>query len=137
MGNDKFHSSERTVQTCIPSAIEMSVREVDWHRLYRCVKAIPKPTSRYQTLASFFFGISASAFVSLIPLYQTTMELDYWIKPAFWGAAGISLFIGALLLHFSNKHESMIEVNCESIKKDMKDVYMTFFHDKDLEKEAE
>lgn len=132
-----FQTSDRKVQTCIPSAIEMSVREVDWHRIFRGVKAIPKPTSRYQILSSFFYGVFASALVALIPLYQTELQIEGWVKHATLIIGGVSLCIGFLLQHFSKKHEGFIEVNCESVKKDMKDIYETFFPEKDLEAESE
>lgn len=131
-----FQTSARKVQTVVPSALEMSIREVDWHRIYRGVKSVPRPTSRYQIVASFCFGICASAAIAIVPLYQTGLEIENWIKYVNIGAICVSLLVGLLLIHFSKKHEEFIKVNCESIKKDMADVYRTFFPNKDLEKEA-
>jgi hypothetical protein len=85
---------------------------------------------------SFFFGITASAAVALIPLYQASMQVDGWVKPAIWFVGAISLGLGVLFQHFARKCEKLIEVNCESVKKDMKDIYSTFFPNKDIESEA-
>jgi len=131
-----FQSSDRQVQTAIPSAIEMSIREVDWLRLFRCVRSIPKPTSTYQIGASFSFGIVASGLAGLIPIYTSSNPhvLLTWGVPGVVVAATI---IGFLLNHFAKRHEAFVQSNCEAVIKDMKDIYNTFFPLKDLEDEAQ
>lgn len=135
-GSETFHTSERSVQTCIPSAIEMSVREVDWHRLYRSVKGIPKGTSKYTVGSSFFFGVGASGLISLIPLFQAVSGVQEWVKWSTLGATIISLFIGWLFYHFGSKHNGIIQYSTEAVEKDMEDVYSTFFPEKVLQTEA-
>ncbi|MEZ8363512.1 hypothetical protein AB6C40_25075 [Vibrio splendidus] len=134
--NEQFQTSKRSVQTCIPSAIEMSVREVDWHRLYRSVKGIPQGASKYTVGSSFFFGIGASGFISLIPLFQTDIGIVGWVKWGTLAATFVSLFIGWLFHHFGSQHNGIIKYSTESVEKDMEDVYSTFFPEKNLQKEA-
>lgn len=134
--NETFQTSERSVQTCIPSAIEMSVREVDWHRVYRSIKGIPKGTSKYIVGSSFFFGIGASGVISLIPLFQTSVEIQEWAKWSTVAATLVALFLGWLFNNFGSKHDGIIKFSTEAVEKDMEDVYSTFFPDKNLHNEA-
>lgn len=134
--SETFQTSERSVQTCIPSAIEMSIREVDWHRLYRSVKGIPKGTSKYIVGSSFFFGIGASGLISLIPLFQTSIEVLVLVKWLTLAATLVSLFLGGLFYHFGSVHDGMIKISTEAVEKDMEDVYSTFFPKKELHREA-
>lgn len=134
--NESFQTSERSVQTCIPSAIEMSVREVDWHRLYRSVKGIPQGTSKYIVGSSFFFGVGASGVISLIPLFQAASGIQDWVKWTTLSATVISLCIGWLFNHFGSKHNGIIKYSTEAVERDMEDVYSTFFPERNLQNEA-
>ncbi len=98
-----FQTSDRQVQTCIPSAIEMSVREVDWKRIYRKIKTIPRRTSIYQIISSVAWGIAASSSIALIPLYQATTGTEAWVKPTFWIIAIAALIIGFISHKFEKR----------------------------------
>jgi hypothetical protein len=136
-GNEVFQTSERSVQTCIPSAIEMSVREVDWHRLYRSVRGIPRGTSKYIIGSSFFLGIGASGLIALIPLFQDGYNIDEWVKWLTLSSTVFSLLLGWSLYYFGDQHNRIIKYSTEAVQKDMEDVYSTFFPDKNLQSEAD
>lgn len=128
-----FHNSNRKVQTYIPTTVEMSIREVDWRRVYRSVTSIPRPTSKYQLVASFFYGVSASAAVSLIPLYQSSTSTESWVKPTTWLITLSTVAIAILAQHFATKHEQIIQTTCEAVMRDMRDIYATFFPEGSLD----
>lgn len=136
MENDNsFQTSERSVQTCIPSAIEMSIRKVDWIRIYRSVRSIPQPTSKILFASSFFGGVATSAGVSLIPLFQDGAELEHWVIPVFLSVAIASTVIGGVCFWFGQKHTEIIDSSSTSVTKDMEDIYQTFFPNSDLSEE--
>ena len=130
-----FQTSDRQVQTCIPSAIEMSVREVDWKRVYRKIKTIPKRTSIYQIISSVSWGIAASSFLALIPLYQATTGTEPWVKPTFWVIVIASLIIGFISQKYEKDRGTFIAATSEEIQKDMQEIYHTFFPNQDLDEE--
>jgi hypothetical protein len=127
---ESFQYSERKTQISMPSAIEMSIRKVDWCRIYRGVKSIPKSTSAYQIVSTFFYGIGTSGLISLIPLYSS--KTDLWVKHLTLLAVIVAIIIGYILQKLSKMHEHYIEINTESVKKDMQDIHNTFYPNEDL-----
>jgi len=130
-----FQTSKRQVQTCIPSAIEMSVREVDWKRIHRKVKAIPKRTSIYQIISSISWGVSGSALLSLIPLYQAVNSAEPWVKPTFWCIGITAALIGFVSWKYEKERDTFIEVTSDEVLTDMKEIYHTFFPQKNIDEE--
>lgn len=126
-GSGTFQTSDRQVQTCISSAIELSVREVDWKRIYRKIKTIPRRSSIYQIITSVSWGIAASSGIALIPLYQATTGTEAWVKPAFLIIAVATLVIGCVSRKFEKERASFIAATSEEIRKDMQEIYETFF----------
>lgn len=130
-----FQTSDRKVQTCIPSAVEMSVREVDWKRIYRKIKTIPRHTSIYQIITSVSWGVAVSAGTTLIPLYQSTTGTESWVKPTFWVIALASLIIGYISQKYEKDRNSFIAATSEEIEKDMQEIYYTFFPNQGLDED--
>jgi|GEM_PF-3226452 len=130
-----FQTSNREVQTCIPSAIEMSVREVDWKRIHRKVKSIPKRSSIYQIISSVSWGVSGSALLSLIPLYQAITDAEAWVKPTFWVIGLSAALIGFISRKYEKERDAFISVTSAEVMKDMQEIYNTFFPDKKIEDE--
>ena len=129
----KFQTSNRQVQTCIPSAIEMSVREVDWKRIHRKVKSIPKQTSIYQIISSVSWGVAGSAFLSLIPLYQAIEKAEPWVKPTFLSIGLAAVVIGFISRKYEKERGEFITVTSSEVLKDMQEIYNTFFPEKNID----
>ncbi|MCD4727798.1 MAG: hypothetical protein K8R46_09060 [Pirellulales bacterium] len=135
---ENFRTSQRDVKTAIPiDTTEIPIRRVDWSRIYRKVKNIPKHNTIYVTAAGSLFGLGATALLSLIPLYQSAQSLDAWVKPAYWiiGLAGIVLVI--ITYYFAKESEDGIQSSCKEVQQDMKEVHSIFFPDDDLDKEQD
>lgn len=125
-------TTNRNVQIFCSSPHELSVREMDWQRIYRKIKSVPLDSSIYQTVASTLAGISGSAGLSLIPLYQAAASVDPWVKPAFWLVflgCGIVAFI---VKRFDSEKKAYISSSVSEVAKDMEEVYSTIFPNKKM-----
>lgn len=127
-----FRTSKREVQTAISSDVEMPIRRTDWRRVFRKVSTIPRETSVYEVVENVSWGISGSALLTLVPLYQATQAVESWVKPTFWAVA-IATAVVALISHrFSDERREIIRSTCEEVLEDMREVYETFFSDGSL-----
>lgn len=129
-----FQTSHREVQTALSSDIEMSIRKTDWKRVYRKVRTIPKETTVYEVVENVAWGVSGSALLSLVPLYQATQSVEPWVKPTFWIVAAATALVAALAHHFRKERRATIQSNCEEVLADMREVYETFFPNDPLDK---
>lgn len=129
-----FQTSKRQVQTYIPSADEMSIREIDWKRVYRKVRGIPRQTTIYQHISSVSWGVAGSSALALIPLYQSITGIESWVKPTFWIIIAASLIVGFIANRFTKERDGYIESSSCEVMKDMEEIYKTFFPEKNLDK---
>ena len=75
----------RTIATVAPQDTrEIQLRLIDWRRIFRKVKDINPGVSVRELFAGAAWGITSSALLSLIPLYQGTQPSDAWVKPTYW-----------------------------------------------------
>lgn len=128
-----FNTSKRDVKTAISSDIEMSIRKIDWKRIYRKVGLIPRGTSIYDVVENVAWGVSGSALLSLIPLYQATATTGAWVRPTFWIVALAAAVVAMLAHYFTNERRGVIQSSADEVLTDMRDVYATFFSDGSLE----
>jgi hypothetical protein len=122
-----FQTSQREVQTALSSDVEMSIRKTDWKRVHRKVKGIPRETSVYEIVENVAWGVSGSALLSLLPLYQATQSTEPWVKPTFWIVAIAACLVAVLAHHFRKERRATIQSSCEEVLADMSEVYQTFF----------
>lgn len=136
MTNENFRTDQRNVMTALPmDTIEIPIRRIDWRRIYRKVKSIPKQDSLYLTLTGIFFGAGGSALLSLIPLYQAAQNVDPWVKPTYL-IIGISAFIiGSITFHFYKEKAEVIKSSCLEVQKDMREVHSVFFPNDNLDED--
>lgn len=131
----QMQTSNRQVPTAISVEEEMSLRKLDWKRIYRKVKTIPRPIPLYEMVTAILWGISGSAFLSLIPLYQSTKGTEPWVKPTYWIAAIITAIVGLISFKFISERNKFVGSSCEEVLKDMSDVYHCFFPKENLDEE--
>lgn len=131
-----FQTSRREIQTALSSDVEMSIRKTDWKRVYRKVKSVPRETSVYEVVENVAWGVSGSALLSLLPLYQATQSTEPWVKPTFWIVAVAAAVVGGLSHHFRTERRMVIKSSCEEVLADMSEVYETFFPNDPLTKDS-
>ena len=99
MIKNKLNISQRKINTVIPvDTTEISIRQLDWRRIYREVKSIPRKKSFFLTAAGVFFGVGGSAILSLIPLYQAAQNVDPWVKPTYYIIGIAALIVGLIIV---------------------------------------
>ena len=84
---------------------EITLRPVDWRRIYRRVKSLRPVSSKRELFAGLAWGITTSAIFELIRLNQSTEVVDAWQKPTYWAVAIGSGLIG-FVIWFGGKKES-------------------------------
>jgi len=132
---ESFQTSQRDVKTAIPvDTTEIPIRRVDWRRIYRKVKSIPKHDTLYVTVAGALFGLGATALLSLIPLYQSAEKVDAWVRPAYWIIGMAAVVLGSITYHFARESENVIQSSCNEVQQDMKEVHSICFPDDPLDK---
>ena len=128
MIKNKLNISQRKINTVIPvDTTEISIRQLDWRRIYREVKSIPRKNSFFLTAAGVFFGVGGSAILSLIPLYQAAQNVDPWVKPTYYIIGIAALIVGLIIVYFSKEEDKMIKSSCLAVQQDMKEINSIFF----------
>jgi hypothetical protein len=136
MTNENFRMNRRDVKTAIPvDTIEIPIRQIDWRRIYRKVKSIPKQDSFYLTITGISFGVGGSALLSLLPMYQAAQNVAPWVKPTYWIVGVCAIIIGLITAYFHNENDEVIKSSCLEVQKDMKEVHSVFFPNDDLDKD--
>ena len=134
MSNENFQTSKRDVKTAIPvDTIEIPIRQIDWRRIYRKVKSIPRQNSFYLTATGISFGVGGSALLSLIPLYQAAEKVDPWVKPTYLIIGIGAIILGLITAYFSREKDKEIKSSCLEVQQDMKEVHTVFFPNDDLD----
>src|SRR5208337_2696939 len=87
--NEVRVNRDRTISIPSPdSDREMAIRCADWRMLERRLTvAASDPPKDYSTLYGIFFGLSGSAWLSLIPL-AIIKNLPTWVLPSYIAFAG-------------------------------------------------
>ena len=101
------------------------IKETDWSRIKRYVTGIIPNKSLFQILASISFGVSVSAFFSLIGLY-TAEKLDYWVMPTTYVIFFVSLIAGIGLLILDRQQNEMITYSTNDILTEMTEIERSF-----------
>ena len=134
MSENKLNINQREINIVIPiDTTEILMRQLDWRRIYRKVKSIPRKNTLFLTAAGVFFGVGGSAILSLIPLYQATQYVDPWVKPTYCIIGIAALIVGLITFYFSKKEENVIESSCIEIQQDMKEINSIFFPNDNLD----
>lgn len=137
MASDHIQFSPRQITTVAPQdTTEIQLRVMDWRRIYRKVKSITPAASGRELFAGVSWGITATAALSLAPLYQSTQSTEAWVKPTFWVVAGASFIVG-LVIWFRSKDETKDVKNVrDEIILDMKEIHYLYFPKEDLDDSA-
>jgi len=130
---DQLQITTRKVETVIASSQEMSIRKLDWTRIYRKVKSVPRETSLYKIVTATAWSISATSLLSLIPLYAATSESDPWVKPMYLILGVFTLVVGCLSFKFDKQSSQIIHASCAEVLKDMQDVHLAYYPDDNLD----
>lgn len=94
-----------------------TIRKCDWKRIKRLVNEIPKPSKFISITYSGLFGIAGSAFLTLLPLSNSS-NLNSWIIPSYIITGGSSLLLAIILLFIEkillkNESKAVKNINIE------------------------
>ncbi|NBZ96055.1 MAG: hypothetical protein EBR40_06470 [Proteobacteria bacterium] len=133
MQNDNIQLSPRQITTVAPQdTTEIQLRLIDWRRIYRKVKSISPGVSGRELFAGVLWGITGSALLSLLPLYQATQSTEPWVKPTFWLVSAASLIVGIVVWIGSKDYTKDVKVVRDEIVVDMKEIHSLYFPGEDL-----
>jgi len=134
----QFQVTNRAVKTVVPlDTTELSIRRMDWKRIYRKVRSIPRETSVYSIIAAALLGVSASAFLSLLPLYQATQKVEGWVKPAYLSVAISTLVIALFMFYFARERGKHIHSTCREVLQDITEINRCYFPEEDMDEDDE
>ena len=131
MQSENFHVAQRNVTSIIPhDTREIQLRVIDWKRLYRRVKGIKTTLANRELFAGVSWGITASALLTLIPLYQATQTVDPWVRPTFWIVSAASFIVGLIAwINMKDTSSDIAEIKKEVLK-DMEELHCLYFPEK-------
>lgn len=134
MSENKGKINQRNIDIIVPNDTrEITIRLIDWLRVYRKIKNVPKKNPLYLTITGACWGIGGSAILTVIALYQTTSNINSWVTPAFCIVGIAAIILGFITAHFAKENNKTIESNCLEIQKDMSEIYSIFFPNQDLD----
>jgi hypothetical protein len=131
-----IHVSERQVTTVSPrDTTEITLRLMDWRRIYRKVNSICPFLSKRELFSGVAWGVTGSALITLITISQPTQTSppDSWVKPTLWAIAAGSLIIGCVIWFAGKRESANVEIVKGEILQDMKDIHLTYFPTDDLD----
>lgn len=100
---------------------EMAIRCADWKMLERRLTAVSDPPKDYSTLYGILFGLSGSAFLSLIPL-AFAKDLPAWVFLAYTAFAIICLFCGAFTVFLSRDQRRTRKTMMTALLEDVREI---------------
>jgi len=130
---DHLQTTTREVETVIAATQEMSIRKLDWTRIYRKVKSVPREPSVYKIASAIAYSISATSLLSLIPLYAATGTTDPWVRPLYWILGISALVLGSLTLVLDKQSSQIVHASCDEVLQDMRDVHEAYYPGDDLD----
>lgn len=107
------------------SDLEMAIRCVDWKRLETRLTAASDPPKDYSTLYGTLFGLSGSAWLSLIPLAHTK-DLPAWVLPSFSAFAIACLFCGIFAVILSRDQRKTRKTMMTALLDDVREIGSRF-----------
>ena len=124
--------NKREIALVLPSnTTEFSIRLIDWKRIYRRIKSIPRKSPIFLTAAGILFGTGATAIFSLVPLYQATQNVEPWVKPVYWIIGFAAILLGGITTYFCKETDKVVKSSCLEVQQDMKEIHSLYFlHDK-------
>lgn len=136
MQNETIQLSPRLITTVAPQdTTEIQLRLIDWRRIYRKVKTISPGVSGRELFAGVLWGVTGSALLSLVPLYQATQSTEPWVKPTFWLVSGASLIVGIVVWRGTKDHTKDVKAVRDELVVDMKEIHCLYFPGEDLDEQ--
>ncbi len=136
MQSDHIQLSPRQITTVAPQdTTEIQLRVIDWRRIYRNVNRISPGVSGRELFAGVLWGITGSALLSLVPLYQATQSIEAWVKPTFWMVSVASLIVGIVVWRGAKDYTKDVKAARDEIVVDMKALHHLYFPGEDLDKQ--
>lgn len=135
MQTENIHLSPRRITIVTPKdTTEIQLRLVDWRRIYRKVKSISPSMSGRELFAGVFWGVTGSAFLSLVPLYQANPPVEPWVKAVLLVIALAALVVGIVIWRGAKDHAKDVITTRDDLMKDMWELHRTYFPSDDLDK---
>lgn len=135
---DNIHTSPRQVTTVEPQdTTEIQLRLMDWRRIFRKVKSIVPEKAKRELYAGISWGVTTTAVLTLIPLYNSTDKTDPWVKPTFWLVAIASFIIGLVCWNGIKENAKKVEATRDDLIADMKDIHCLYFPKENLDDDTD
>lgn len=103
----------------------LPITEADWNRLKRIAAAIVPGRLLYQTVSNLAFGVSGSAFVTLVGYFFIT-DLPKWIFPATLGTLAVFSIIGLGFLALDGQQRKLIASSVAYLTSEMEELEKGF-----------
>jgi hypothetical protein len=118
---------DRTISMPSPDSDRaMAIRCADWKMLERRLNAAAlDPPKDYSTLYGIFFGLSGSAWLSLIPL-TIIKDLPTWILPSYIAFASACLFCGIFVFIFNRDKRKTRKTMMTALLDDVREIGSRF-----------
>jgi hypothetical protein len=87
-------------------------------------KIIPRKRI-FEILASFSFGITASALLSIIA-FKSTAVIPSWVLPTTWAIFAVSIILGFSFLILDHQQKQIIEISVKDVLEDMEEIEENF-----------
>jgi hypothetical protein len=134
MQSDNIQFSQRQVTTVAPQdTTEIQLRLIDWRRIYRKINTISPAFSGRELFAGVSWGITGSAALSLVPLYQSAQTVDSWVKPTFWIVAIASGIIGFVIWRGAKDYAKDVTAAKADLIIDMQELHCLYFPSENLD----
>lgn len=104
----------------------LAIGKRDWNRLKRTVKKCKPQTEWWSVVASFAFGVCASAFVSIITIKCDSTEYNKAVLPVLYCVTIFSGIIGFISIYFHKSESSHYSMRLENVTEVINDIEQTF-----------
>jgi hypothetical protein len=136
MQSDNIQIAQRSVTSIVPhDTREIQLRVIDWRRIYRKIKSIKASLANRELFSGVAWGITGSALLSLIPLYQSAQAVDSWVKPTFWIVAVGSLVVGIVIWRSLKDSAADVAEAQKEVLNDMEELDCLYFPDEKLKEQ--
>lgn len=93
------------------------------------------PLANRELFSGVAWGITGSALLSLIPLYQSAQAVDSWVKPTFWIVAVGSLVVGIVIWRSLKDSAADVAEAQKEVLNDMEELDCLYFPDEKLKEQ--
>lgn len=111
----------------------IEIRLLDWRRIFREVESIPIKKTFYMPIACVFFGVGATALLSLAPLHWAAQNVNPWVIPSYLIIGIAAILLGLITWNYSRETDKMKESSCLLVQQDMKEINSLFFPNDNLD----